>query len=153
MYDKGFSLIEMVVVLVLLGIGGIFATMFLVRGVQGYLFFSDVLSQSMKVQVALERIDLEWRTVNAVGAWETSRVQYTCDTDSGYSAKYSGTRELSIESGNIYLETSEGKNIILDKVQNGSINYNNSNEILSLSFTRDLDGSDYEYDIVVYPRY
>lgn len=57
--QKGFTLIEMIVVLLLVGILTTFAGMFLVRGVQGYLFAKDNAAISEKVQLAMTRINRE----------------------------------------------------------------------------------------------
>ena len=153
MRDKhGFSLIEVVAALVLLGVGGVFATMYLLRGVQGYVFFSDTVSESLKVQSALERVHLEWREMNGTDILDSGRIRYT--TSSG---NYPGQREILFKSGDLYLVTSGSEHILLDEVQNGAFSWNATNgtgviEDLRLDFQRSLDGRMHGYGVVIHPR-
>jgi len=64
--DKGFTLIEIIVVLVLIGILAVGASLFLITGVNGYLFAEKNSETIMKVQNALERLSLEIRDATAI---------------------------------------------------------------------------------------
>jgi len=65
---RGFSLIEMIVVLLLMGILAIGAGFFLVNGVQSYMLSSKNSSTTLKVQNALDRLTLELRNASGISA-------------------------------------------------------------------------------------
>jgi prepilin-type N-terminal cleavage/methylation domain-containing protein len=56
---SGFTLIELIVVLVLLGIIGLFSGLFLVKMIQSYQWTADNAHTAQKAQVALTRIAVE----------------------------------------------------------------------------------------------
>jgi prepilin-type N-terminal cleavage/methylation domain-containing protein len=65
---RGVTLIEMIVVLLLLGILATGAGLFLINGVQSYMFSSRNSTTTLKVQNALERITLELRDATSITA-------------------------------------------------------------------------------------
>ena len=64
--QKGFTLVELIVTLVLVGIIGTFTTLFMYTGLNGYLRAKDTTEGALTAQVALDRISLELRDVNAI---------------------------------------------------------------------------------------
>ena len=58
-HEKGFTLVELVVTLVLVGIIGTFTTLFMYTGLNGYLRAKDTSEETLKAQIALDRISLE----------------------------------------------------------------------------------------------
>ena len=65
---RGFTLIELIVVLLLIGILAAGAGFFLVNGVQSYMLSSKNSSTTLKVQNALERLTLELRNASRISA-------------------------------------------------------------------------------------
>ncbi len=64
--DKGFSLVEMIVTLMLLGLIGVFAGFGLVSGAQSYLSSRDTHSASQTALLALSRIRQECVGINGI---------------------------------------------------------------------------------------
>lgn len=78
---KGFTLVELVVTIVLVGIIGTFTTFFLYTGFSGYLRAKDTAEGALKAQIALDRISLELRDINGISAFTTNtRIDYTSVT-------------------------------------------------------------------------
>ncbi|MCX5852856.1 MAG: prepilin-type N-terminal cleavage/methylation domain-containing protein [Deltaproteobacteria bacterium] len=76
--DKGFTLIEVIVTLVLVGIMAVGIGNTLVLEVQGYLFARDAESSSQKAQLALARIKREIIDLTAITATtDSSTMTYT----------------------------------------------------------------------------
>lgn len=111
--QRGFTIMEVIVTLVILGIIGVFGAMFMASGMRG--FFQSRLGAdvSMKAQIALDRISLELRyakDLSAPGAivfTGTTAIQYTSDD-----ANLGGIRQLfyttNSTSGALYLDPGTG---------------------------------------------
>jgi prepilin-type N-terminal cleavage/methylation domain-containing protein len=66
--QKGFTLVELIVTLVLVGIIGTFTTLFMYTGLNGYLRAKDTSEGALKAQIALDRISLELRDIIVIDA-------------------------------------------------------------------------------------
>lgn len=75
--QSGFTLIEALVVLVIVGILAVGLSLGVVKGVQNYIFANEATQLSQKAQVALARIDKELIDVTAVSYISSSRIDYT----------------------------------------------------------------------------
>ena len=79
----GFILIEMIVAIVLLGVIGVFTSMFLYTGVKGYLIAKQTTDGALRAQVALDRINLELRKITDLPGPapnpESDEITYTTD--------------------------------------------------------------------------
>jgi prepilin-type N-terminal cleavage/methylation domain-containing protein len=75
--QSGFTLIEAIVVLVLMGILAVGLSMGLINGVQNYIFASDASHLSSRAQVALARINKELINVTSISYRSSSQVDYT----------------------------------------------------------------------------
>jgi prepilin-type N-terminal cleavage/methylation domain-containing protein len=75
---KGFTLVELIVTIVLVGIIGTFTTLFLYTGFSGYLRAKDTAEGALNAQIALDRISLELRDIKGISAFNANtRIDYT----------------------------------------------------------------------------
>ena len=107
--EAGFTLIEIIVTLVLVGILSVFAGLFMTTFLNGYFMVKNNSDTAMKAQMALDRISLELRDVSAVSALtDNSLITYTNPSGAGRTIKFVGS--------NIYLSTPADQ-ILIDNVQ------------------------------------
>ena len=107
--EAGFTLIEIVVTLVLVGILSVFAGLFMTTFLNGYFTVKNNSDTAMKAQMALDRISLELKDVSALSALtDNSLITYTNPSGAGRTIKFVGS--------NIYLST-PADNILIDRVQ------------------------------------
>jgi hypothetical protein len=158
----GFVLIELVTTLILIGVIGAFAGLFLYNGINGYLASKRNSESALKVQVALDRISAELRNIKATPkpVFATKQITYQNDIAAG-------NRVLQIEDGpqgpGIYLTVGGSKNLLLDGVNlaQSNITYdatrnldneNNNNEISSIRVAFRLAEIGTPFVVEVYPR-
>jgi prepilin-type N-terminal cleavage/methylation domain-containing protein len=107
--EAGFTLIEIVVTLVLVGILSVFAGLFMTTFLNGYFMVKNNSDTAMKAQMALDRMSIELRDVSALSALtDNSLITYTNPSGAGRTIKFVGS--------NIYLST-PADNILIDNVQ------------------------------------
>ncbi len=99
--ESGFTLIEIIAVIVILGILAVFLTNAIVYGVQSYIFARNADQLSQKAQLAMARINRELTDVTAISYASADRIDYTspknppsCTLDAGcnYSIKRTDTQ-------------------------------------------------------------
>jgi prepilin-type N-terminal cleavage/methylation domain-containing protein len=129
--QKGFTLIELVTTLILVGIIGAFTSFFLYTGTLGFLTSKFSSEAALKAQIALDRISTELRHIQVlVSPTPTS-------TNIGYrsfdQSLLPGVRRISYNSANreILLSVDGNSNVLLDNV----------NTFAFSGATRDLDNS------------
>ena len=141
-HEKGFTLVELIVTLVLVGIIGTFTTLFMYTGLNGYLRAKDTSEGALKAQITLDRISLELRDIDSVSDFnDDTNVDYTSET-------LTAARRIRYDAGNgeILLSVGGSENLLLDDVQTFSmtatyndLNYygDNVNEVeaIEVSFT------------------
>jgi prepilin-type N-terminal cleavage/methylation domain-containing protein len=145
-HEKGFTLVELVVTLVLVGIIGTFTTLFMYTGLNGYLRAKDTSEGALKAQIALDRISLELRDINSVS-------DFNADANVDYnSVTLPADRQIRYDVGaggddsKIFLSVDGNENLLLDNVPNFSmsvtykdLNYYGDNvdevEAIEVSFT------------------
>ena len=141
-HEKGFTLVELIVTLVLVGIIGTFTTLFMYTGLNGYLRAKDTSEGALKAQITLDRISLELRDIDSVSDFnDDTNVDYTSET-------LPAARRIRYAAGNgeILLSVGGSENLLLDDVQTFSmtatyndLNYygDNVNEVeaIEVSFT------------------
>ncbi len=94
--SAGFTLIELILTLVLIGIIGTFTSLFVYSGIRGYRTTRLASEGALQAQIAMDRISLELRNINSL----TNTPDTTApDLSLSYkSAALSGTRELKYDS-------------------------------------------------------
>ena len=75
--QKGFSLIEIIATLVILGILGVFVSTGITRVIKGYLFSKDNADTALKCQVAFARVLKEFRSIDAVQKGTKTSITYS----------------------------------------------------------------------------
>ena len=125
--EKGFTLIEIVASLAIVGIIAVFSSLFLVVGLEGYEFTRKAANAAMNAEVALNRISLELKAITGISALTSTSVTYTSAYDTA-----ALNRILYFDSGNLYLNTGGVDNYLLLK--------DVSNPVLTKKDDTDLDG-------------
>lgn len=101
----GFTLFEVIVVLVLLGIMAVGLTMGLVKVVQSYIFAHEATQISQKAQLAMARIKKELTDVTTVTASSSATINYTRPYEPPSCTMAAGCSFRIYQSGNaIYLQ-------------------------------------------------
>ena len=110
--EKGFTLVELVVTIVLVGIIGTFTTLFMYTGLNGYLRAKDTAEGALKAQIALDRISLELRDIDSIDTFtQDARIDYTST-----SVTLPGDRKILYNAGIISLDVNGSENALLDDV-------------------------------------
>jgi len=155
--EKGFTLVELIVTLVLVGIIGIFTTLFMYTGLNGYLRAKDTAEGALKAQIALDRLSLELRDIDKIDA-------FTDDTTIAYtSVTLPGDRQITYNdlTDTISMDVDGNVNLLLDDVQsftmtaayadlNNSGGGNNEVGAIDVSFTVGEIGR--PFDTRIFPR-
>jgi prepilin-type N-terminal cleavage/methylation domain-containing protein len=116
-HEKGFTLVELIVTLVLVGMIGTFTTLFMYTGLNGYLRAKDTSEGALKAQIALDRLSLELQDIKSVSDFNAdTNVDYTSET-------LPLARRIIYDDGNDEISLSVGgiENLLLDGVQDFSM--------------------------------
>jgi prepilin-type N-terminal cleavage/methylation domain-containing protein len=117
--QKGFTLVELIVTLVLVGIIGTFTTLFMYTGLNGYLRAKDTSEGALKAQIALDRISLEMKDISNISNFNSNtNIDYTCESET-----LLFSRRIRYDSANdkILLSVAGNENVLLDDVQTFSL--------------------------------
>lgn len=107
--EAGFTLIEIILTLVLIGIMSVFAGLFMTSFLSSYTLVKSNSDTAMKAQMAMNRISMELKEVSAVSAITTnSLITYANPSGAGRTIKWVGS--------NLFLSTPTD-NILIDGVQ------------------------------------
>lgn len=118
--QKGFTLVELIVTLVLVGIIGTFTTLFMYTGLNGYLRAKDTSEGALKAQIALDRISLEFRDISIIDAiTPKSNPDTAADSNIDYSTTaLPGSRKIIYDYSDreISIDVDGNENVLLDGV-------------------------------------
>lgn len=156
--ENGFTLVELTVTIVLVGIIGTFTTLFMYTGLNGYLRAKNTAEGALKAQLTLDRISLELRDITEI---ETLTANTSIDY---FSATLPGDRQIihNAVADTISLDVDGNVNLLLDDVQSFTmtaaskdLNFyadgNNEVEGIDVSFTVGDIGR--PFSARIFPRY
>jgi prepilin-type N-terminal cleavage/methylation domain-containing protein len=154
MPETGFTLVELIVTLVLVGIIGTFTTLFVYTGLNGYLMARDTSEGALKAQITLDRISMELRDIDTVGTFtENTQIDYT-------SRSLGGNRQILYSNGVISIDGGIGARNLLDGVQNFSmtlaqtdLNGDGTDDIQAINVSFNTDQIDRQFSARIFPRY
>lgn len=120
----GFILIELVTTLILIGVIGVFAGLFLFTGVNGFIASKRNSETALSAQIALDRISAELRRISSLPAAPVANTSITY-----LSKDLPGTRKIRYDSGAkiIYFSRDGAENPLLDKVATFSLAWDSAN--------------------------
>ena len=108
--QKGFTLVELMAVIVLVGIIATFAAVFLNTGFNGYLNSKNANEGALSAQMALDRISMELRNISELTSTPTS-------TSLSYkNEELDGTRTLKYENQSIFIRVDTTDHLLLDNI-------------------------------------
>jgi prepilin-type N-terminal cleavage/methylation domain-containing protein len=153
--QRGFTLVELVVTIVLVGIIGTFTTIFLFTGLQGYLRAKDTAEGALKAQIALDRISLELRDIDSIDKntyAENARIDYT-------SVTLPGNRKILYSPGAITLDVDGSANELLDevsdfamKIEPEDLNADGINEVQAIEVSFNVGEIKRLFSARIFPR-
>jgi type II secretory pathway pseudopilin PulG len=158
----GFIMVEVIVSIVLLGILGVFTSMFLYTGIKGYMISKQTADGAMRAQIALDRMNLELRKVTSVTVKTNDSITYTADG-------LPGTRRIFYDNSDadnhtISIEVDDGTpedHALLDNIKpnsflitllEGDLNNDSVNEISGIEIDFTLTDIGRPFNLRVYPR-
>jgi prepilin-type N-terminal cleavage/methylation domain-containing protein len=116
--DSGFTLVEVIAVLVLVGLLALIAGMGIVKGVEGYLFARENLVLSQKAQFSLARLRLEMNEIRTVNNATAHSIEFSTPD---------GTRKIGLENDLIRLAEGAtalaGGDVLVDGVNSFTLTY------------------------------
>ena len=160
----GFVLLDIIISIVLLGILGVFTTMFLYTGIKGYMISKQTADGAMRAQIALDRMNLELRKVNSITALTADSITYTSDDLPGSRRIfYSDSVVTDPGAEAIYIEIDGGTpRPLLDDIDPGTftialatdydLDNDTINEINGISINFSLTDIGRPFNLRVYPR-
>ena len=113
--QNGFTLVELIVTIVLVGLIGVFTTLFVYTGLNGYLRARDTSEGALKAQIALDRLSMELRDINNINTFaDSSQIDFTSRT-------LSGNRQILYSNGVLSINAGNGVRTLLDEIENFSM--------------------------------
>lgn len=89
-HQSGFTLIEVIVVMVILGIVAVGLSGAIIYGAQNFIFARDANELSQKSQLALARMKRELVDITSISTANATTVRYTLATGGEYQIQFSG---------------------------------------------------------------
>jgi prepilin-type N-terminal cleavage/methylation domain-containing protein len=164
--QRGFTLIELITTLVLVGIMGAFATFFLYTGIRGFLTSRFSSETALQAQIALDRISAELRYIKNFEPTPVQTPNPNSNSIEYRSRDLPGARRLSYTPGSreILLSVNGTSNLLLNNVSAFNISWVSKdldqrvsdNEIseIRIAFTigSSLGDKEADFSTEIYPR-
>jgi prepilin-type N-terminal cleavage/methylation domain-containing protein len=127
--QKGFTLIELITTLVLVGVIGAFASFFLYTGIRGFLTSRFSSEAALQAQIALDRISAEMRYIKYFELIPVQTPNPNTNSIEYRTRDLEGARRISYNSANreILLTVNGTPNILLDNVSAFNISWISKN--------------------------
>lgn len=162
--ERGFTLFEIVVTLVLLGIVGALSSMFLVQGVESYVATARNSESGLNAQRALDRISLELKECTAITAFSANTsITYRNPRINDALGLSAVNRVLRLDGTNLVIDenaSSPNGRVLLDQVTNFSMALNaadldgdgTADDVRSIAVSFKHAGMATAFQIDIYPR-
>lgn len=154
--DAGFTLLEMVAAIVLIGFIAIFSAIFVSTGMRGALSSRQSEENALKAQIALDRIALELRDIS--GGPGTGGAPIVTGTSIRYTSSATGlsgsTRRLSYSGSTITLAPVDGGTAytLVDGVRTCAMSFSGATTGATITVTFTLTNTNGSFSITVKPR-
>ena len=117
-HEAGFTLIEIIVTLVMVGVMSVFVGLFMTTFVNSYLMVRNNSETALKAQMALDRMSLELKSMSAIPTADPPD-----NTHITYANLLGANRTISFAAPYIYLSTQAANNcILIDNIQAFTLN-------------------------------
>ncbi len=114
--ETGFTLIEVVASLVIVGILSVFTSLFIVVGLEGYEFTKKATEAAMNAEIALNRIGLELRSISNITSATPTSIAYTSTEDT-----LAGNRTIQLMAETLYLTVDGNKYKLIDNLSSALV--------------------------------
>ncbi|RQD63148.1 MAG: type II secretion system protein [Desulfonatronovibrio sp. MSAO_Bac4] len=149
--QQGFTLIEIIAVMLLVGVLSAVAGFGLITGVQGYLMASENAAIAQKTQMAMTRISREIRECSNCGGEVSSSL--IDQANPFFFRNNLGMRKLEIHAGAIKIGSYEQTHLLLDEVESFHISRDSDGLVtLTIATTHRHGGGTQEFQTAVFPR-
>ena len=111
--ESGFTLVEVIVTLVIVGIGAAVSGLSIMEGAKGYVFAKENAVTTQKAQLAIARMSREFLELSDVTSASSTEIQYVRDSES-YIIRFANS-QVTIDD-----------NVLIDKVSSFTLSYRNS---------------------------
>jgi prepilin-type N-terminal cleavage/methylation domain-containing protein len=157
--ETGFTLVELIVALVLVGIIATFTTLFMYTGLNGYLRTKDNSEGALKAQLALDRLSLELRDISEIEAFTAnSAIDYLSTTLTGdrqiiYNAN-AATISLDVDGDINTLDTllDEVSSFTMTMIANRDLNNDAINEVEAIEVKFTVGKIGRQFSARIFPR-
>ena len=155
--QKGFTMVELIVTIVLVGIIGTFTTLFVYTGLNGYLRARDTSEGALRAQITLDRLSMELRDIDFIRP-----ATYVDDTQIDFTSRsLPGNRQILHNSGIISINGGGGARELLRDVRNFSMTLTKADldadgnvddvQAINISFNTDQIGR--QFSARIFPRH
>jgi prepilin-type N-terminal cleavage/methylation domain-containing protein len=154
--QNGFTLVELIVTIVLVGLIGVFTTLFVYTGLNGYLKARDTSEGALKAQIALDRLSMELRDIDRISTFvDNSQIDYDSRT-------LGKNRQILYSNGVLSINAGNGARTLLDEIENFSMTKtqtdldadgNDEIQAIEISFNFIPERFTRQFDARIFPRH
>ena len=153
MTKKGFTLLEVIVTIVLVGLIGVFTTLFVYTGLNGYLRAKDTSEGALNAQITLDRISLELRDIEEITSISNTQIDYDSRT-------LGENRRIRYNGGVISIDDGNGERDLLGGVSDFAMTLtaadlngdNNPDEVQAVNVSFNVGDIDRLFSARIFPR-